>query len=92
MPGRFLASTFLGFVLGWVRMRTASVLPCMLLHALHNGLLLSVLYYGEELVARGWHIEEQSHLPASWLAASAVLVALTAGMLVAATRKTRLAA
>jgi ABC-2 type transport system permease protein/sodium transport system permease protein len=92
LPGRFLASTFLGLVLGWIRVRTASVLPSMLLHVLHNSLLLSILYYGEELVARGWHIEEQAHLPATWLAASAVVVALSTGMLIAATRKSRLAA
>ena len=87
MPGRFLASTFLGFVLGWVRMRTASVVPCMVLHALHNGLLLSVSYYREELVARAIGNEETVHLPGTWLAAAAVGIVLSAALLVASTRK-----
>ena len=64
--GRLLPSTFLGLVLGWVRLRSGSVLPGMVLHALHNGLLLSVSYYRDELLARGWGVEEETHLPLTW--------------------------
>ena len=38
--GRLLPSTFLGLVLGFVRLRSGSVLPGIVLHVLHNGLLL----------------------------------------------------
>ncbi|MEX0613491.1 MAG: CPBP family intramembrane glutamic endopeptidase, partial [Pirellulales bacterium] len=89
MPGRFLASTFLGVVLGWVRLRTSSVVPCMVIHALHNGLLLSASYYRDELVARGWDVEERAHLPATWLAAAVVCIVLTASLLIASTRSTK---
>lgn len=65
---RFLPSTFMGLILGWLCYRTQSVLPGMLLHATHNGLLLMVAYYQDELQARGWGVAEQSHLPAAWLA------------------------
>ena len=58
--GRMLPSTLLGLVLGWVRLRTRSVLPGMLLHALNNSLLLTVSYYRDELQRRGWGIEEQA--------------------------------
>ena len=73
---RLLPSTFLGLVLGWVCWRSRSVLPGILLHACHNGLLLMVLYYQEELVARGWGIAERSHMPASWLAVSSVVAVI----------------
>jgi len=88
-PERFLPSTFLGLVLGWVRLRTDSVLPCMVLHALHNGLLLSVVYWRDELAARGFGIEDSAHLPASWLVSALVCAAVAATMLVAATKAPR---
>lgn len=85
-PGRFLASACLGLVLGWVRLRTGSVLPCMVLHMLHNGLLLSISYWREALEARDWDVAEQSHLPATWLAAATVGILVAATMLVISTR------
>jgi len=76
LVGRFLPSTFLGLMLGWVCWRTGSVLPGMLLHVCHNGLLLMIAYYRDELAARGWGVEEQSHMPFTWLAASTVGIAV----------------
>lgn len=75
---RFLPSTLLGLMLGWVCWRTGSVLPGILLHACHNGLVLMIAYYGDELAARGWGVEERTHLPISWLAAATV--GITAGV------------
>ena len=57
-PERFLPSAFLGLVLGWVRYRTGSVLPCMVLHAVHNGLLLSMAYWQDEIGQLGFGVEE----------------------------------
>lgn len=71
---RFLSSTFIGLFLGWVCWRTGSVLPGMFLHAIHNGLLLMLAYYRDELAAAGWGVQEQQHLPWTWLAFSAVMV------------------
>jgi ABC-2 type transport system permease protein/sodium transport system permease protein len=86
MPGRLLVSTFLGGVLGWVRLRTGSVLPGMLLHATHNCLLLTMARYPDEIAARGWGIEEQAHLPALWLAVAAIGIVLAGGLMVTSTR------
>jgi ABC-2 type transport system permease protein/sodium transport system permease protein len=88
-PGRLLPSTFLGLVLGWVRFRTLSVWPCMLLHSLNNCLLLSVSYYHDELQARGWGIEEQRHLPITWHAMALVGIIVGIGVLVATTQPAR---
>jgi sodium transport system permease protein len=86
MPGRLLVSTFLGGVLGWVRLRSRSVIPGMLLHATHNCLLLTMAHYSEYLVAHDWNIEQQEHLPGTWLAGAVIGIVLAGGLLLASTR------
>jgi sodium transport system permease protein len=77
---RMLPSLFLGLALGAVRAHAGSILPGIVLHTVHNGFLLMVGRYREELAARGWGVEESAHLPASWLAAAAVGVAIGGGL------------
>jgi sodium transport system permease protein len=86
LPGRFLPSTFLGLFLGWVRLRTGSILPGTVLHALHNSLLLSIIYYEDTLTAHGWGIEEQKHLPITWHVLALVAIATGVGLILATTR------
>jgi ABC-2 type transport system permease protein/sodium transport system permease protein len=73
---RFLPTTFLGIVLGWMTVRTGSILPGVILHAIHNGLLLLVAYYRDELAARGWGLEERSHIPSAWLFLAAIVAGI----------------
>ncbi len=87
-PGRLMTSTFIGLVLGWVRVRTLSVLPCIVLHAVHNGLLLSLSYWQEELARSGWGLQEELHLPIQWLALSALGIIVGAGLLLAISAST----
>ncbi len=77
-PERFLPSTFLGLVLGWLAWYSGSVLPGMLLHFVHNGLLLMLAYYRDALMQRGWGLQQQQHLPASWLIAAGIAIAIGA--------------
>ncbi|MEO8269324.1 MAG: CPBP family glutamic-type intramembrane protease, partial [Aureliella sp.] len=69
---RFLPTTFMGLLLAWIALRTGSIWPGVMLHALHNGFLLSVSRFEEQL--KQWHIlvEEGEHLPPLWLAIGAV--------------------
>lgn len=47
-PWQFPATFALGLILGWIRIRTGSVLACIAGHAIHNGLVfLSVIYYAD---------------------------------------------
>jgi ABC-2 type transport system permease protein/sodium transport system permease protein len=85
-PGRLLTSTFLGLALGWVRMRTGSIIPGIVLHMIHNGLLLTIAYFREELAASRWGLEEQQHLPTQWLALSALGIFLGSVVLILGTR------
>ena len=66
---RLLPSMALGLMLGWLCWRCGSVLPGILLHACHNGLLLMIAYYREELQVLRLG-EADQHLPWYWLAAS----------------------
>ncbi len=85
-PERFLPSAFLGLVLGWVRHRTASVWPCMLLHAVHNGLILCVVHWRDDLAARGFGFEEAAHLPTSWLMVGGIGIVAAVALMIFATQ------
>jgi ABC-2 type transport system permease protein/sodium transport system permease protein len=64
---RLLPSLFMGLALGLVAWKTQSLWPGILLHMLHNGLLLSIGHFKGQLKAWGIGLEENSHLPALWL-------------------------
>jgi ABC-2 type transport system permease protein/sodium transport system permease protein len=87
MPGRLLVSTFLGGVLGWVRLRSGSLLPGILLHATHNGLILTAAHYHEELSKLWWAPEGEEHFPAIWIAGAVVGVAVASGLLMLSTQE-----
>lgn len=77
-PERFLPSAFLGLMLGWVRHRTGSVLPGMVLHVCHNGLMLMIVHEitkGSSL-PQVLQVSETGHLPPVWLAAAAIGVSI----------------
>ncbi|MCC7474719.1 MAG: CPBP family intramembrane metalloprotease [Pirellulales bacterium] len=79
--GRIFPSTLLGLALGFLRLRAHSVVPCMVMHALHNGLLLTIGYHREALASRGWNYNEQAHLPITWLACSVLAIVLALAIL-----------
>lgn len=78
---RFFPTCFLGLILGVVRWRTGSVLPGILLHVLHNGLLLSLSDAPEWITRWGLDVEGRQHLPAGWLIGAAVLTVAGGGLL-----------
>ena len=84
---RFVPTCFLGIILGWVCYRTGSVLPGMLLHTLHNGLLLSVSSFTNELATLGVGTESQEHLPTLWILAAGTTVAIAFLMLILGTQR-----
>lgn len=70
---RFAPTCFLGLILGIVCLKTGSVWPGMLLHCVHNGLLLTVSGHTELLKSWGIGNGEEQHLPAVWLIGAGVL-------------------
>ncbi len=84
---RLLPSTLMGLVLGWVCWRTKSVFPGMVLHATHNGLLVLIGRFQDDLAKVGIGVEEQEHLPSWWLVAAAGGVAIGLVLVWLGTRK-----
>jgi len=70
---RFAPTCFLGLILGIVCLKTGSVWPGILLHCVHNGLLLTVSDQTELLKSWGIGNGEEQHLPAVWLIGAGVL-------------------
>jgi sodium transport system permease protein len=85
---RFIPSTLMGLVIGWVAYRTGSVFPGVVVHFVHNGLLMMVLYYQERLDFLGDGFDNQTHLPIAWIAGAALLVAVGAVFVIAGTKVT----
>ncbi|MEQ9411402.1 MAG: ABC transporter permease subunit/CPBP intramembrane protease [Fuerstiella sp.] len=73
---RLLPSTLMGIVLGLVFERSRSVFPGMLLHVIHNGLLVTVSEYEDQLAAYGIGMSAHQHLPGWWLVAATVPIAI----------------
>ncbi|WP_235034218.1 ABC transporter permease subunit/CPBP intramembrane protease [Roseiconus lacunae] len=65
---RFLPTTLLGIILGWLAFRTGSVWPGVLMHFTHNALLELVAKYQDQLTFLGDGSADQWHLPMTWLA------------------------
>ncbi|NNJ25856.1 ABC transporter permease subunit/CPBP intramembrane protease [Alienimonas chondri] len=79
MFDRLIGTTLLGLLLGWVRVRTDSLWPGMLLHAVSNGALLTIASYKEQLGERfDIEVTEGAHLPAPVLLAALGCVAVGA--------------
>ena len=80
---RFLPTTALGIILGWIAWRTGSLVPGMIVHAIHNGLLFTMPRYEDLLRQWGLGIENQKHLPITWIVGG--LLCVTIGLLIVQT-------
>ncbi len=67
MFDRFATTTLVGLVLGWIAYRTKSVLPGMVLHAVHNALVFGLAYFQRELAALPGFPQEDEPVPVSWV-------------------------
>ena len=84
---RFVPSALLGLFLGWIAWRSGSVLPGMLMHLVHNGLLELVGRYHERLEFLGAGFDDQTHLPPAWLIPAITLTLLGLAIIAWGTRR-----
>jgi ABC-2 type transport system permease protein/sodium transport system permease protein len=73
---RVVSTTLVGLLLGWVRWRTGSVLPGIVLHAVNNALVFVPVYYEQQLAELGIGTLHTSHLPVDWIAGATVAVCM----------------
>lgn len=78
---RLLPSTLMGLVLGWVRWKSGSVFPGMLLHVAHNCILLLVGLYPGAFGQLSLAMEGLGHVPAIWLGAGAIGAGVGTGLI-----------
>ncbi len=69
---RLLPSTMMGIVLAWLCTRAKSIFPGILLHACHNGLLVTMAYFEDWITAKGIGTQQQIHLPPYWLTCATI--------------------
>lgn len=70
---RLLPTTIVGLILGWLCYRSGSIIPGILLHMLHNGILTFMAYYEPQLSRFTWFPEEGAPIPTVWIVASALI-------------------
>jgi membrane protease YdiL (CAAX protease family) len=74
-PYRFLGTTLLGILLGYIAYSTGSILPSMLAHATNNALSFLVQKYGESFLSESWLDANSTEiLPWYWMLAGALLL------------------
>jgi sodium transport system permease protein len=81
MMERFVPSFLLGVVLAAIRLRTGSVIPGIVLHLVHNALLLSLPEMTSLLQLLQLDLEGETHLPA-WFLVTSAGIAVAGGVLV----------
>jgi ABC-2 type transport system permease protein/sodium transport system permease protein len=83
---RFFPTTLLGLALGFVAIRTGSLWPGVLLHAIHNGLIFWLTRFSQDELAK-WFGSTNEHFPPIWILASLASVALGLGLLYFVTKQ-----
>ena len=62
---RILSSTLLGVALGALCWTTRSVFPGVVLHAVSNSMMISLMYLADQLGSWGYDVDRQRYLPPS---------------------------
>jgi hypothetical protein len=79
-------------VLGWIRLSTGSIFPGIVMHAVSNGLLLSLTELQPLLARLGLDlaVKNETHLPAWFLATSSGLSLIGAILIYRSSRKAKM--
>lgn len=85
---KLLPTIILGLALGLVAIKTNSLWPGILLHALHNGLVFGMSLIGETELTK-WFGADTKHLPMLWLVGGGLSIMAGITLLLIASRQTR---
>ncbi len=85
---RMIPSTLMGLLLGWVCLRTGSLVPGILLHVAHNGMMITMAHYERQLADWGIGLTiDQTHLPIQWLGYAAIAMLIGFALLLVSEKK-----
>ena len=73
---RFIPTTLLGLLLGWIAWKTGSMWSGVAMHVTYNSLIVTLGYFEGHLEEAGWALGEDSHLPIGLLPPATAGVAL----------------
>lgn len=77
---RFFPTFLLGLVLGLVAVRTGTIWYGVIVHAIHNGAMFTLVHYEEQIKAAGFDLADSEHLPLMWIGAATLSVAIGIGL------------
>jgi len=83
---RFLPTMLIGLLLGYLAWKSNSIWPGVLLHALHNGMVVFLGYYQERLSEFPWFPQESESVPWVWGVVAMLIAAAGVMMVVKAQR------
>jgi membrane protease YdiL (CAAX protease family)/ABC-type Na+ efflux pump permease subunit len=85
---RFIPTSLVGLILGYVAYKSDSLLPGILLHAIHNACVSFLAHFQETLAKQSWFPQDES-IPWHWVAGGAVVAAIGMTIIVLGKRPTR---
>lgn len=76
---RFIPTTLIGIILGYLAFKSNSILPGIILHSLNNGIVVFLAYYQPLLTNKyAWFPNEQDPIPMTWVLTGVAVAAIGA--------------
>ena len=73
---RLVPTTLVGIVLGFLAYKSDSILPGILLHALHNAAVSFLAYFQPQLSQYPWFPDESDPIPYWWVIVAVIVAAI----------------
>ena len=79
---RLIPTTLVGIVLGYLAYKSNSILPGVILHAIHNACVSYLAYFQQQLVQQPWFPQDEK-LPLTWVGMAGLVAIISLVMIVA---------
>ena len=73
---RLVPTALVGIILGYLCYKSGSILPGIILHLLHNGIVAFLAYYQEKLSQFDWFPDASEPIPTTWILGALVPAAI----------------
>jgi membrane protease YdiL (CAAX protease family)/ABC-type Na+ efflux pump permease subunit len=83
---RFLPTTLMGIVLGYIAYKSNSIWPGIALHAIHNAFVIFLAYYQKQLADQPWFPADEE-IPLTWVMTGVALASAGLTLIVFAQRE-----